>query len=142
MAILVTLLLAGSLPVSFDKSQLALGGVTLGDQPAQVLTVLGEPLSKVGAKGVYVETWKYSGLEITFSGGAEIISSTEGTFCTPAGVCPGMSLSKADDAYGTGTRQTRSNGQFVTYSAPGGDCVLEAKIVKQTIRRLSVLCQP
>ena len=127
---------------SLPNTELSLGGVLLCDTPAHVQAVLGMPARSSPELGAYDLRFEYPGMEIVFGGGAQTIISTEATYCTPAGACPGMSLKKLESLYGRGLHQRRSIGDSVLYSTLSEECFIEAFITQQVVKKLIVLCQP
>lgn len=100
------------------QSELALGGIHHGDSKASVLVKLGKPESQDDPKQFKTPRFIYSGLTVWFGEGGEdalFFRSTSAKYCTPSGICPGMSFERARAVYTTMKIYKRDGDKFSAY---------------------------
>jgi len=135
---------------AIPDSELGLGGISLGDTEAQVLSVLGpaQNRSETG-EGTALE---YPGLTVLIGWLEQQapdkqrhvlhLISTGASACTPAGICPGTSVTKALATYGQPATAKRETGNFLEYYSRQSSCWLQLGTSDGTVRSISAVCQP
>ncbi len=129
---------------------LSLGGVALGDTEQAVVARLGPPSHKVDT-GEGTE-FQYLGLSVligwleqeapgTFRRVLEL-NATGSETCTPAGICPGMTITAAKAHYGSPLLVAREGVTFLEYYSSESSCWLQLLAPTGTINSISAVCQP
>jgi len=84
-----------------SPSELALGGIAIGQHERAVLHRLGAPLTRTDSgEG---STLTYAGLQVEVDAGdfgVYGVVSTDAKYCTPSKLCPGMSEAQVQHLYG------------------------------------------
>lgn len=130
-------------PQHLSRSELKIGGVVVGQPEQEIIDRLGAPRDMTSlASGVLLA---YPDLDVYIGVGdrrvAEIVS--RGAFnCTPGGVCPGMPVSAAGQAYGSPVVVNREQGSFLEYAPAGSKCRLQLIARRGIIKSLRVTCNP
>lgn len=126
------------------KHELAIGGVTLGQSEDSVVRSLGKPTSRRTAQATdYLPiTLAYPGftVELDEQGVGRVLSSN-GRFCTPAGVCPGMRFAEAQRIYGPAMAVEQVDAAPKGYVF-GDGCWLAFVVRSDEIETIEVACTP
>lgn len=140
-------------PASPQTFELELGGVKLGETEAAVRAKLGPPALRREGE-INDVTLDYDGLSVwldvagdeSTAPGVAQITSTSAAYCTAEGVCPGMPLTRAEQAYGPAERTERENGTFYEFYPPVGSeaagCWFRTKVSTGTLTEIALVCQP
>lgn len=137
------LLLALATATSSPVTELALGGIALGQSEAAVVQALGSPTSRTGGDSDYLPVkLSYPGFTVLLDEqGVGGLISTDKRFCTPAGVCPGTSLAKAQRVYGSFWATEIVGGALVGY-VYGDGCWLEFELKSDMVQTVELACSP
>ena len=123
------------------NSELRLGSIQTGQTSESIIREIGSPNEKkITDEGIELY---YPGL-IVYVGksGVYEMESTSEKMCTPAKLCPGMTLSAAKSIYGEPVVAERPHGTFLEYYAEGISCWLQLAVVDNVIATIRVECQP
>ena len=126
-------------------SELALGGIKLDDNKAQVIERLGQPTRVVATGDFYDPVLEYPGLRISLYENRLVgeLESTNPARCTPAGACPGMTGQQVKAVYGPAMTARRGDEEFLEYYAASGvSCWLQIAAPKGIVVSIAVKCQP
>ncbi|MBN8884611.1 MAG: hypothetical protein J0I77_02715 [Rudaea sp.] len=127
-------------------SELAIGGIHLGDSKKSVVEKYGEPSGADDPTKIKMPSATYAGLTIVFNEGgntAGALVSTSPKYCTPSNVCPGMPFSKAKAAYSKIHIQNRlSDERFSAYFGSSQACRLTFEVDHDLIKSLGASCLP
>jgi len=128
------------------QTELALGGIHLGDSKKSILEKLGEPLSSDNPTEIKTPNATYPGLTVVFNEGGNTVGSIRSAspkYCTPSGVCPGMPFSKAQAAYSAIHILGRpDNKTFAAYFGSQQSCRLTFEVEQGLIKALGASCLP
>jgi hypothetical protein len=125
-------------------SELALGGIALGDSEQAVLAKLGKPANVTDTGDFLNIRLDYPGLTIWLGEGrrvGEILSTASGQ-CSPSGICPGQRLSVATAQLGPGLVADREDGRFMEYPSAQSSCWLQLAVLQGIIVSVRAECQP
>lgn len=129
---------ADSYPVTVAPSELSVGGFRSGDQLPDVLEQLGEPQGIVQA---YYTRYEFPGLTLWFDQDYLVdMRSTRADYCTPSGICPGMTAEAVRQTYGTPVMSEREDGQFMEYHVEGETCWLKIGLEGEQVTSVGVAC--
>jgi len=136
------LLLALAAAVPADK-ELSLGGVVLGQSEVSVVEALGQPQSRIDGGSDYLP------IKLTYPGfivlldeqGVGGMLSSNKKFCTPVGVCPGMSYDQAQRIYRSALSTQLVDGAPVGFMH-GDGCWLEFAQKGGKVQAIEVACAP
>lgn len=122
--------------------ELSLGGVDIGDTPAQVVSRLGEPRRKVTSPDFLDLHYEYPHLRVSFNEGivAGLHADKRGA-CTPKGLCPGARFDRMRALYGEPLVSDRETGRFYEYVG-GVGCWLQIPAKGKRVASITVACQP
>jgi len=124
-----------------DKA-LALGGIAIGDTPAQVVARLGEPKRKVPAQDFLGLHYEYPGLRVSFNEGVVAgLHADKAGACTPQGLCPGDRLDRMRALYGAPIVADRETGRFHEYYGADAACWLQIPAKGKRVASITVACQ-
>ena len=137
------LLLALAAATSSPDSALSVGGLTLGQSEATVIQALGRPSGRTEGGSDYLPVkLSYPGITVLLDEqGVGGLISTGKKFCTPAGVCPGTPLTKAQHLYGSAWVTETVNGSPVGY-VYGDGCWLEFALKFGKVQSIELACSP
>lgn len=129
---------ADNYPVTVAKSELAVGGFRTGDQLPDVLQQLGEPQRTAQE---YYTRYEFPGLTLWFDQDYLVdMKSTSADYCTPSGVCPGMTAEAVRQLYGTPRMSDREDGRFMEYHVDGETCWLKIGLAGEEVNSVGVAC--
>ena len=135
---------------TISDNELSLSGVALGDSESRVLSVLGQPQkrSETG-EGTALE---YPGITVLVGWLEQQapnkqrrvfqLTGTASNACTPAGICPGMPVARAEAAYGKPIVARRETGTFMEFYSHQSSCWLQLGTLAGNIRSIGAVCQP
>lgn len=137
----LVLTLAASIPS--PDAELSLAGIVLGQSETSVVRALGEPKSRTYGDSDYLPVrLTYSGITVLLDEqGVGGLISTDKRFCTPAGVCPGISLAMAKQIYGPAWVTEMVEGSPVGY-VHGDGCWLEFSVESGMVQTIELACSP
>jgi len=143
-AFLVTGTVSAAEPSLVNDQELSLGGVALGDTEALVLHKLGQPRRATDTGDFLNIRMDYPGLTVWLGEGRRVgeVLSTSEQYCTPAGVCPGVSFVKAKAKYGPPLVADREDGTFIEYPSSQSACWLQIAVSKGIVKSVRAECQP
>jgi hypothetical protein len=126
-----------------EDSELALGGVSIGQPESAVLSMLGEPRRIVETGDHLAVRMEYTGLTVWLHGESRVeeILSTSADHCTPAGVCPGAASAAVIKTYGPPLTVDDSEGQYLEYTAAESACWLRFDLSGAVVQSVRVACQ-
>jgi hypothetical protein len=126
-----------------DEQRLTLGGITIGRSEASVIAVLGNPQRRTEEPYSFLPvTLSYPGLEIFLDEqGVGGVLSTSKHFCTPAKICPGMTLAEVARAYGASAAYERDGRVFRDY-LPEDGCWLRIEFQADVAVAVETTCAP
>lgn len=139
---LLLLAFAGTTPILNDQ-ELSLGGIVLGQSEASVIRALGRPKGRTENGSDYLPLeLSYPGLAVLLDeqGVGGLISSSK-RFCTPAGICPGMSYAEAQQIYGLAL-VTKTTDRVSTGYLYGDGCWLKLAVKLGKVETMEVACAP
>lgn len=123
---------------SIAPSELTIGGFERGAQPADVNRQLGQPTQI--SQGYYTR-YEYPGFTAWFDADYLVdMLSTSPEYCTPSGVCPGMTAAEVRQIYGTPTMNESEEGRFMEYYADGETCWLKIRLDGEIVRSVAAVC--
>ena len=131
-------------------AELSVGGVALGASESEVLSILGPaPKQTETGEGTALEypdiTVLIGWLEQKAAGKERRVIQLTGygtSACTPAGVCPGVTVAQAVAAYGQPTVANRETGRFLEFYSDQSSCWLQLAASANIVRSVSAVCQP
>lgn len=109
-----------------------------------MLSTLGQPRRVVESSDLLNVRMDYDGLTVWLGEGRHVgeVLSTSGTYCTPAGVCPGIAFAKVVEKYGQPHVADREDGRFMEYPGMQSACWLQIAIHEDAVQSVRVACQP
>lgn len=123
--------------------ELSLGGVDIGDAPAQVVARLGEPRRKVTSMDFLDLHYDYPHLQVSFDEDIVVgLHADKSGGCTPKGLCPGDRFDRMRALYGEPLVSDRETGRFYEYYADGAACWLQIPARGKRVASITVACQP
>jgi hypothetical protein len=128
-----------------SPSEMAIGGISIGQTRNAVAANLGKPTSKTEEADYLSEHWHYPTLRVSFAfGSVEELHSSSPRACTPAGLCPGDAVSRMRTLYGAPTARLREDVRFFEYYANRSDCPcwLQVAASGSKVASIQVVCQP
>lgn len=136
--------------ITIFNQKLALGGVAIGNTEQSVLTKLGKPIRKTNnGEGIQLD---YKGLTIWIGWFEEAkpgvprrvyeLFSTSKQYCTPSGVCPGLTFEKVKTKLGEPLVADREEGRFVEYPSSESPCWLQISVKTGKIHSIRAECLP
>jgi len=136
---LSALLATGNIPAS----EVSIGGVAVGDSPAQVIKKLGEPSSKVRASDYLDLHYNYQNMTVSFSEGVVAgLFTDSASVCTPKSLCPGDSIDRMRSLYGEPLISDRETGRFYEYYGHELYCWFKIPVNDKKVDSIMVACQP
>ncbi|MEY3300142.1 MAG: hypothetical protein RLZZ597_3402 [Cyanobacteriota bacterium] len=125
-------------PVTVASRELSVGGFRSGDQRPNVLQQLGQPQRMAQE---YYTRYEFPGLTLWFDQDYLVdIKSTSADYCTPSGVCPGMTAEAVRQIYGDPVMSEREDGQFMEYYVEGETCWLKIGLAGEQVSSVGVAC--
>jgi hypothetical protein len=143
----MTVVLTGcsSTPASVAPSEFSLGGISVGQHLTSIVALKGKPEKKSetgeGQRLDYPGFYALLGSEGTGIGIWEM-ESTNRAVCTPAGVCPGLTMKRVKEIYGAPLLAKRPHGTFFEYYAKDSTCWLQLVAAQDMVTAVRVECQP
>jgi hypothetical protein len=129
---------ADAYPVTVAQSELSVGGLRSGDLLSDVLERLGTPQTTAQE---YYTRYEFPGLTLWFDQDYLVdMRSTRTDYCTPSGVCPGMTADDVRQIYGTPVISEREDGQFMEYYVEGETCWLKIGLEGDQVTSVGVAC--
>jgi hypothetical protein len=132
-------------PAIIPAAELTLGGVSVGQTAREVVAVMGTPTKQIdtgeGLRLDYEGFSAFVGVEDSDVGLWEM-ESRNPVICTPAGVCPGMTLAAVKDKYGEPLIANRPHGTFLEYGGDNTTCWLQLVMTQEVVQAVRVECQP
>lgn len=129
-----------SVPV-VSRTEVALNGVTIGQEKQALIKMLGEPIDKVTLEGYHDLLFNYKNIDIYFyDEKVDEIYTDDSSVCTPLNVCPGNSLARLREIYGWSPLRQRNDQFVVTYLLAGSDCWLDFLISEGRISSINAKC--
>ena len=122
-----------------------IGGIGVGDTPAQVRAVLGPPMRVEKTGDALDPYWHYKGLVVGFwaeTHRVERVETKDPVFCTTGGVCPGISAAAALKVLGQPLDGVMLSDGVHAYSTEEDTCELEVVIHLGRVKSLALSCQP
>ena len=137
------LLLALAVTFSSASNELSLGRITLGQSEAAVVQVLGHPTGRTAGGSDYLPVkLSYPGITVLLDEqGVGGLISRDKRFCTPASVCPGTPLAKAQRLYGSAW-VTETVGNSPVGYVYGDGCWLEFTLKSGKVQAIELACSP
>ncbi len=129
---------AEAYPVTVAQSELSVGGLRSGDQLPSVLQQIGQPQRTAQE---YYTRYEFPGLTLWFDQDYLVdIQSTRADYCTPSGVCPGMTAEAVRQIYGTPRMSDSEDGRFMEYFVDGETCWLKIGLEGEQVSSVGVAC--
>jgi len=130
-------------PPVFPHAELSLGGVHIDQSEQQVRERLGEPQSITTQLDFIDRILHYPNLIVSFSEGriGSIYSDSLGA-CTPAGLCVGDTLDRAEAIYGDPGLIERAKGSIYWIYRTPFPCFLQITPEGAKVGSLEVACAP
>ena len=120
---------------------IGLGKLRVDMMVSDVISQLGEPISKVEQADFITDIYSYSNVEAHFSGKYLVGIYTESSeVCTPQGICPGSELKSIIAVYGKAFQKSKNILEF--YPEQAYTCWYRVQINSEIIKSLEVVCQP
>jgi len=125
------------------QAPLTLGGITIGQNEASVVAVLGNPEKRTEVPDSFLPTTLfYPGIVVSLDEqGVGGVLSTSQRFCTAAGVCPGMTDGQVTAAYGKSDSYERDGSLFRNYLWDEG-CWIRVRFESEIATSVETTCSP
>lgn len=123
--------------------ELALGGIRLGLSEAEVIAVLGPPLSREDSADGFLPiqlTYRDMTVGLDEQGVGGIVSKGS-SHCTVTRLCPGMNYERVQRVYGPRLREYARGGETIG-ELHGDGCWLEFHATAARVSRVEVACSP
>jgi hypothetical protein len=125
----------------FSPDELSLGGIEAGASEAEVIEILGQP-DQMEQTSPFSAKFTYRGLSVSFYEDAALtIRSVSPNYCTPSGVCPGMSVAEVERIYGAPLVSDREGSRYLEYNAIEVGCMLELELTGDEVSAIGIVCQ-
>jgi hypothetical protein len=129
-----------SVPV-VSKTEVALNGVTIGQEKQAIIKLLGEPIYRITLEGYHDLLFKYKNIDIYFyDDKIDEIYTDDPSVCTPLNVCPGNSLARLREIYGWSPLRNKNDQFIATYLLAGSDCWLDFLISEGRVSSINAKC--
>lgn len=138
----VLLVILTMIPISsFADYRIELGDLTMDMTIDQVVSLKGEPESKIEQADYITDIYKYLNFEAYFNDEhLEGIYTESNTVCTAQDICPGEEVSNAIATYGKFHEKT--GGIYEFYSKLAYTCWYRIHTNGPRIKAIEVVCQP
>lgn len=125
------------------QTPLTLGGITIGQSEPSVVARLGKPKKRTKVPDVFLPvTLSYLGIVVSLDEqGVGGVLSTSREFCTPAGICPGMTYERVTAVYGKSDLYERDGHFFRDYLWDDG-CWLRIRFESDITISVETTCSP
>jgi hypothetical protein len=125
------------------RREIAIGGVTVGETPAQVRKKLGQPLRELEDSDYLDLHYDYPSVRVSFNDGVVAgLRSRSPEGCTPRMLCVGDSVERMRSLYGRPLVADRETGRYYEYyGAEDVYCWLQIT-ADDVVRDMTVQCQP